>query len=57
MHAFALLFRRVCFGRHHSVKRSDRLVEDVMELIERCHTESQPTMEDVVKEMETWNLT
>ncbi|KIL61761.1 hypothetical protein M378DRAFT_166556, partial [Amanita muscaria Koide BX008] len=56
--AFASLFSEV---RFHGPKENlpDRLVEDAKQLIERCRAEypaSQPTMEDVVKEMETWDL-
>jgi hypothetical protein len=49
----------VCFEGHNE-NLSNRLVEDGMQLIERCGAgdpESQPTMEDVVKEMETLDLT
>ncbi|KIL56546.1 hypothetical protein M378DRAFT_466377 [Amanita muscaria Koide BX008] len=56
--AFARLFHQVCFGGHNA-NLSNRLVEDAREIIERCRgkdPESQPTMEDVVKEMETWDL-
>ncbi|KAM6491559.1 hypothetical protein JOM56_012951 [Amanita muscaria] len=55
--AFGSLFSVVCFsGRYKNL--SNRLVEDAMQLIHRCCAkEDQPTMEDVVKEMETWDLT
>ncbi|KIL60421.1 hypothetical protein M378DRAFT_920865 [Amanita muscaria Koide BX008] len=57
--AFAYLFDEVCF-RGHNENTPNHLVEDASQLIERCRAmdlKSQPTMEDVVKEMETWNLT
>ncbi|KAM6499590.1 hypothetical protein JOM56_005098 [Amanita muscaria] len=57
--AFAHLFYEVCFRRHKK-NRPNRLVEDATQLIKRCRAEdpkSRPTMEDVVKEMETWDLT
>ncbi|KIL57938.1 hypothetical protein M378DRAFT_356572 [Amanita muscaria Koide BX008] len=56
--AFANLFDKVCFAGYNG-RRSDRLVKDASQLIERCRSEdpkSRPTMEDVVKEMETWSL-
>ncbi|KIL60406.1 hypothetical protein M378DRAFT_168138 [Amanita muscaria Koide BX008] len=57
--AFSNLFYEVCF-RGDDENTSHRLVGDARRLIERCRAEdlkSRPTMEDVVKEMETWNLT
>ncbi|KIL60389.1 hypothetical protein M378DRAFT_919280 [Amanita muscaria Koide BX008] len=54
---FAMLFHRVCFGGHNENFHS-RLGEPALQLIERCRdSQSRPTMEDVIKEMETWNLT
>ncbi|KAM6499341.1 hypothetical protein JOM56_004849 [Amanita muscaria] len=57
--AFADLFDKVCFDGH-SENAPSQLVDDARQLIERCRAKdpkSRPTMEDVVKEMETWNLT
>ena len=50
----------MCFqGRNENL--SNRLVEDARQLIERCRVKDperpEPTMKDVVKEMETWDLT
>ncbi|KIL60384.1 hypothetical protein M378DRAFT_919205 [Amanita muscaria Koide BX008] len=55
--AFANLFDKV--NSRHNEKQSNRLFKDARQLIERCRAEdpkSRPTMEDVVKEMETWSL-
>ncbi|KAM6499339.1 hypothetical protein JOM56_004847 [Amanita muscaria] len=57
--AFGLLFHEVCFGGRNETP-SNPLAQDARQLIERCRAndpESQPIMEDIVKEMETWNLT
>ncbi|KIL59135.1 hypothetical protein M378DRAFT_15007, partial [Amanita muscaria Koide BX008] len=54
--AFASLFQEVCFGGHNE-NLPNLLVEPAMQLIKRCHAKDRPTMKDVVKEMETWNLT
>ncbi|KAM6491571.1 hypothetical protein JOM56_012963 [Amanita muscaria] len=57
--AFANLFNKMCFDGHNEDTRN-RLFDDARELVERCRAEDlkrRPTMEDVVKEMETWNLT
>ncbi|KIL60403.1 hypothetical protein M378DRAFT_168132 [Amanita muscaria Koide BX008] len=57
--AFAKLFDKVCVCDHNE-NLSDRLVEGARQLINRCRAEdlkSRPTMQDVVMEMETWNLT
>ncbi|KIL57819.1 hypothetical protein M378DRAFT_171262, partial [Amanita muscaria Koide BX008] len=56
--AFARLFHELCF-RSRKENPSNGLANDAMQLIKRCDAKdqkSQPTMEDVVKEMETWNL-
>ncbi|KAM6499292.1 hypothetical protein JOM56_004800 [Amanita muscaria] len=56
---FANLFDKVCF-RGHNENTPNHLVDDASQLIKRCRAKdpkSQPTMDDVVKEMETWNLT
>ncbi|KIL60412.1 hypothetical protein M378DRAFT_920208 [Amanita muscaria Koide BX008] len=56
---FANLFDKVCFDGHNE-NTPKRLVDDARQLIKRCraeHPKRQPAMEDVVKEMETWNLT
>ncbi|KIL60410.1 hypothetical protein M378DRAFT_168146 [Amanita muscaria Koide BX008] len=58
--AFSNLFDEVCFGGHNEDTPNHGLVEDTRQLIERCRAadpKRRPTMEDVVKEMETWNLT
>ncbi|KAM6489684.1 hypothetical protein JOM56_014855 [Amanita muscaria] len=57
--AFAELFQEVCFSSDNE-NLSNHLVEHARQFIERCRVEDpekQPTMEDVVKEMDTWNLT
>ncbi|KIL65365.1 hypothetical protein M378DRAFT_10768 [Amanita muscaria Koide BX008] len=57
--AFAKLFLSVCFDDNNE-SLPHHLVKDARQLIERCRAEdpkSRPTMENVVKEMETWNLT
>ncbi|KIL57941.1 hypothetical protein M378DRAFT_15901 [Amanita muscaria Koide BX008] len=57
--AFANLFDEVCFNAHNE-KRSNRIVKHARQLIERCRVQypkRRPTMEGVVEEMETWNLT
>jgi serine/threonine protein kinase len=49
----------MCF-RGHNENTPTRLAQDAKQLIERCRTKDpkrRPTMEDVVKEMETWSLT
>ncbi|KIL59238.1 hypothetical protein M378DRAFT_1013927 [Amanita muscaria Koide BX008] len=54
--AFGFLFQKVCF-RGDDPKH---LVEDVRRLIEGCCAKgpkSRPSIETVVKEMETWDLT
>ncbi|KIL67194.1 hypothetical protein M378DRAFT_296532 [Amanita muscaria Koide BX008] len=55
--AFGSLFHAVCFNGPYK-NLSSRLVEDALQLIYRCRAkEDQPTMADVVTEMETWDLT
>ncbi|KIL63733.1 hypothetical protein M378DRAFT_656575 [Amanita muscaria Koide BX008] len=59
--AFGKLFRLVCFEDGNSVIKQYFLPNHVnaRRLIGRCHAKdlkSRPTMEDVVKEMETWNF-
>ncbi|KIL63744.1 hypothetical protein M378DRAFT_164198 [Amanita muscaria Koide BX008] len=57
--AFADLFHKVYFDGDNE-NLPNRLVEDAIQLIGRCRVKdlkSRPTMENVVKEMETWNLT
>ncbi|KIL59231.1 hypothetical protein M378DRAFT_14939 [Amanita muscaria Koide BX008] len=56
---FADLFEKVCF-RDDNENLPNDLVEDVRRLIERCRVEdpkSRPSMENVVNEMEAWDLT
>ncbi|KIL63711.1 hypothetical protein M378DRAFT_164138 [Amanita muscaria Koide BX008] len=60
---FADFFRTVCFnGDDENLNLIDNgnlpngIVEDVRQLIERCAAPDPPTMEDIVKEMERWNL-
>ncbi|KIL55450.1 hypothetical protein M378DRAFT_17932 [Amanita muscaria Koide BX008] len=58
---FAVLFHSVCFdGDNIPLNNVNGPVENARKVIERCRAEdakSRPTMEDVVKEMETWDLT
>ncbi|KIL58858.1 hypothetical protein M378DRAFT_170138 [Amanita muscaria Koide BX008] len=56
----ALVFVGVCFDNENIPLNVNGPVEDARKLIEHCRAEdvkSRPTMEDVVKEMETWDLT
>ncbi|KAM6499298.1 hypothetical protein JOM56_004806 [Amanita muscaria] len=54
--AFANLFDKVCFDGHNE-NTPKRLVNSARQLIKRCRGKRRPTMEDIVKEMETWKLT
>ncbi|KIL59235.1 hypothetical protein M378DRAFT_1013703 [Amanita muscaria Koide BX008] len=57
--AFADLFRSVCFDGYND-NHPNHLVKDAKKLIKQCRAKnlkSRPTMENVVKEMETWHLT
>ncbi|KAM6491621.1 hypothetical protein JOM56_013013 [Amanita muscaria] len=60
---FAVLFRSVCFdGDNANIppNNDNGPVKDARKLIKRCRAKdrkSRPTMEDVVKKMETWDLT
>ncbi|KIL65367.1 hypothetical protein M378DRAFT_161980 [Amanita muscaria Koide BX008] len=57
--AFAELFQKVCFDDDHE-KLPKHLVEDARRLMERCCAEdpkSRPTVENIVQEMELWNIT
>ncbi|KIL60448.1 hypothetical protein M378DRAFT_917192 [Amanita muscaria Koide BX008] len=57
--AFANIFREVCFGGDN-INLPKHLVKDAKKLIKRCHAtnpQKRATIADVVKEMETWDLT